>query len=178
MAERPFVVGDWINVDDVVGVVVSIDLLAVRIRLFDNSLVRIPNENIIKNRVTNLTHFPIRRADITLGVAYKEDVNRVKDLLFALADRNPLVLDNPKPQFFYDGYGNSALELRFCVWTTKENFVDVRNALRYEIKEVFDREGIEIPFPHRTLYTGAVTDPFPVRVVSSSPDPSATENAV
>jgi small-conductance mechanosensitive channel len=178
MAERPFVMGDWINVDDVVGVVVSIDLLAVRIRLFDNSLVRIPNENIIKNRVTNLTHFPIRRADITLGVAYKEDVNRVKDLLYELADRNPLVLDNPKPQFFYDGYGDSALEFRFCVWTARENFLDVRNALRFEIKEVFDREGIEIPFPHRTLYAGAVTDPFPVRIVSSSSDLSATESAV
>jgi small-conductance mechanosensitive channel len=177
MAERPFVVGDWIKVDDVMGVVVSVDLLAVRIRLFDNSLVRIPNENIIKNRVTNLTHFPIRRIDIAIGVAYKEDMNRVKDLLLELADRNPLVLENPEPQFFYDGYGDSALELRLCVWTAKENFLEVRNAMRFEIKEVFDREGIEIPFPHRTLYTGSVTDPFPIRLVSDSPAAATTDQA-
>jgi small-conductance mechanosensitive channel len=167
MAERPFVVGDWIQIDDVYGIVVSIDLLAVKIRLFDNSLVRIPNESIIKNRLTNITHFPIHRIDTNVGVAYKEDMARVRALLVELADRNPLVLDNPRPQFLYDGYGDSALEFRFCVWVAKENIVDVRNAIRMEIKEVFDREGIEIPFPHRTLYAGSVTEPFPVRMVEA-----------
>ena len=165
MAEQPFVVGDWIQIDDVVGTVLAVDLLAVRIRLFDNTMVRIPNENIIKSRLTNLTRFPIRRADINVGVAYKEDMERVKSLMFDLADRHPLVLDEPKPQFFFDGYGDSALDLRLCVWTAKENIVDVRNAIRLQIKEVFDREGIEIPFPHRSLYAGSVTDPFPVHVV-------------
>jgi len=167
MAEQPFVVDDWIQIDDVVGTVLAIDLLAVRIRLFDNTMVRIPNESIIKSRLTNLTRFPIRRADINVGVAYKEDVDRVKTILFELADRHPLVLDDPKPQFFFDGYGDSALDLRLCVWTAKENIVDVRNAIRLEIKKTFDREGIEIPFPHRSLYTGSVTDPFPVHVVGS-----------
>lgn len=167
MAEQPFVVDDWIQIDDVVGVVLAVDLLSVRIRLFDNTLVRIPNETIIKSRLTNLTRFPIRRADIKVGVAYKEDMGRVRGLLFELADRNPLVLDDPRPQFFFDGYGDSALDLRLCVWTAKENITDVRNAIRMEIKEVFDREGIEIPFPHRTLYTGSVTEPFPVHVVGA-----------
>jgi len=167
MAEQPFVVDDWIQIDDVVGVVLGVDLLAVRIRLFDNTLVRIPNETIIKSRLTNLTRFPIRRADIKVGVAYKEDMERVQALLFEIADRNPLVLDDPRPQFFFDGYGDSALDLRLCVWTAKENITDVRNAIRMEIKGVFDREGIEIPFPHRTLYTGSVTEPFPVHVVGA-----------
>ena len=75
MAEQPFVVDVWIQIDDVVGTVLAIDLLAVRIRLFDNTMVRIPNESIIKSRLTNLTRFPIRRADINVGVAYKEDVD-------------------------------------------------------------------------------------------------------
>jgi small-conductance mechanosensitive channel len=52
------------------------------------------------------------------------------------------------------------------VWTARENFVEVRNAIRLEIKEVFDREGIEIPFPHRSLYTGSVTEPFPIQRVN------------
>lgn len=168
MAEQPFVVGDWIQIDDVVGVVLAVDLLAVRIRLFDNTMVRIPNESIIKGRLTNLTKFPIRRADINIGVAYKEDMERVKTLLFAIADQHPLVLDDPRPQFFFDGYGDSALELRLCVWTVKENITDVRNAIRLEIKEVFDREGVEIPFPHRSLYAGSVTEPFPVHLVEIS----------
>jgi small-conductance mechanosensitive channel len=170
MAERPFVVGDWIDIDDVVGIVLSIDLLSVKIRRFDNALVRIPNESIIKSRLTNLTHFPIRRIDISIGIAYKEDMAAVRKLLFELADQNTMVLDNPKPQFLYDGYGDSALEFRFCVWTAKENLIDLRNAIRMEIKEAFDREGIEIPFPHRSLYAGSVTDPFPVCLVESAGD--------
>ena len=166
MVERPFVVGDWIKVEDAIGVVLSIDLLAVRIRLFDNSLVRIPNESIIKNRITNLTPFPIRRLDLDIGVAYKEDIEKVRELLVEVADRNPLVLDDPKPQFLYDGYGDSALEFRFCIWTMVENIVSVRNDMRIEIKHVFDHHGIEIPFPHRSLYTGSITEPFPVHLVS------------
>ena len=167
MAEQPFVVDDWIQIDDVVGVVLAVDLLAVRIRLFDNTMVRIPNESIIKGRLTNLTRFPIRRADIGVGVAYKEDMERVKTLMFELADRHPLVLDDPRPQFFFDGYGDSALDLRLCVWTAKDNIVDVRNTIRLEIKKVFDREGIEIPFPHRSLYVGSATEPFPVHLVEA-----------
>jgi len=170
MAEKPFVVGDVIKIDNEMGMVLSIDLLAVKMRLFDNSLVRIPNETIIKSRLATLTHFPIRRVDVPVGTAYKEDIGKVRDLLFEMADRNPLVLDDPRPQFFFDGYGDSALEIRLCVWTAKENFADVRNAVRLEIKELFDREGIEIPFPHRSLYTGSVTKPFPIQVVSAPND--------
>jgi small-conductance mechanosensitive channel len=169
MMERPFIVGDWIIVDDVHGTVVAIDLMAVKIRMFDNSLVRIPNESIIKNRLTNITHFPIHRIDTDVGVAYKEDMAKIMKILFEVADRNPLVLDNPRPQFFYDGYGDSGLEVRFGVWVAKGNIWEVRNSIRLEIKDAFDREGIEIPFPHRTLYAGSVTEPFPVRMVESEP---------
>lgn len=166
MAERPFVVGDWLMIDGAAGEVLSIDLLSVKVRLLNNTLLRIPNENLIKEKLLNLTHFPIRRIDIEVGVAYKEDIKRVRAVLFEVADLNPDVLDEPKPQFFFEGYGDSALELRLGVWTRKENFINLRNEMRIEIKEAFDREGIEIPFPHRTLYTGSVTDPFPVRMVS------------
>jgi small-conductance mechanosensitive channel len=59
-----------------------------------------------------------------------------------------------------------------------ESFVQLKSALRLEIKEAFDREGIEIPFPHRSLYTGSVTEPFPVRVVAEpSPTPGQEEGA-
>lgn len=165
MAERPFVVGDYLRVDDVFGEVLSIDLLSVKIRQFDNSMVRIPNENLIKNRLTNLTHFPIRRVDVPISIAYKEDMAHAQAVLFAVAEANPECLDHPKPQFFIDGFGDSALTMRFCVWTAKENFTRLKNAIQMEIKEAFDGAGIEIPFPHRTLYTGSATEPFPVRLV-------------
>ncbi len=172
MAERPFVVGDILNIGDVTGEVLAIDLLSVKIRRFDNSLVRIPNENIIKDRLTNLTHFPIRRIDVLLGVAYKEDIERVRKVLHEVADANPECLDEPKPQFFFEGFGDSALTMRFGVWTRKESFYQVKNDVHIKIKEALDREGIEIPFPHRTLYAGSVTDPFPVAIVNDTKNPN------
>jgi small-conductance mechanosensitive channel len=172
VAERPFVVGDYLRVGDVVGEVLSIDLLSVKLRTFDNLLVRIPNENIIKERLTNLTAFPIRRVELKVGVAYKENVDHVKQVLFEVADRNPLCLDEPRPRLIFQGFGDSALELELWVWTKTDNFFNFKTELQIQIKEAFDEAGIEIPFPHRTLYTGSVTDPFPVRVVSSPDDGS------
>lgn len=166
VAEKPFQLGDLIQVGPTVGEVLSIDLLSVKLRTFDNLFVRIPNESLIKTEMTNLTRFPIRRFDLLLGVAYKENIAKVRETLMAVADKNPLCLDEPEPLFLFTGFGDSALTLQFSVWATRENFRDLRNTIQEEIKVAFDEAGIEIPFPHRTLYAGSQTDPFPVRVVS------------
>jgi small-conductance mechanosensitive channel len=165
MTERPFAVGDQLELDGRVGEVLSVDLLSVKLRMFDNVMMRVPNEHMIRSTVLVRTRFPIRRVDVQVGVAYKEDTARVRKILFEVADRNPLCLDEPAPRFIYKGYGNSALELQFSVWAARESFFQVRTGLHEEIKTAFDEHGIEIPFPHRTLYTGSVTEPFPVRVV-------------
>lgn len=165
LGEKAFAVGDVIRTGTTTGEVLSIDLLSVKLRTFDNLFVRVPNENLIKSEITNLTRFPIRRFDLQLGVAYKEDLERVRDVLFEVADHNPLCLEEPKPLFIYQGFGDSALTFQFSVWAKREHFLDLRTSIQLEIKEAFDAQDIEIPFPHRTLYTGAITEPFPVRVV-------------
>lgn len=168
MVEEPFVVGDLIRVGDTTGEVLSIDLLSVKLRTFDNLYVRLPNETMIKSPVTTLTRFPIRRADVKLGVAYKEDIAQVRQVLLAVAEKNPLCLDEPKPLFIFLGYGESSLDIQFSVWATRENFLALKNSIYEEIKQAFDVAGIEIPFPHRSLYTGSVTEPFPVRVIADA----------
>jgi len=165
IGERPFSVGDIVRFSDVTGEVLSIDLLSVKIRTFDNLYVRIPNETVVKSTTTTLTKFPIRRIDIEVGVAYKEDLERVHDVLMKVADKNPLCLEEPKPLFIFLGFGDSSLDIQFSVWGRRDKFLELRTAMRMEIKRAFDREGIEIPFPHRTLYTGSVTDPMPVKMV-------------
>ncbi|NNF06481.1 MAG: mechanosensitive ion channel family protein [Candidatus Eisenbacteria bacterium] len=168
IAERPFVVGDVIKIDDLVGEVLSIDLLSAKLRTFDNLYVRVPNESIIKSRITNLTYFPIRRLDIQMGVAYREDIEKTKEVLFKVADQNPLCLDEPKPLFIFQKFGDSALEFQFSVWATRVNFLDLRNGINSEIKAAFDEAGIEIPFPHRTIYMGEGTGPLPISMEGTS----------
>ena len=169
IAEEPFQLGDLIEVDGIAGQVHAIDILSVKLRKFDNTLMRIPNEMLMKVPVLNRTRFPIRRLDIQIGVAYKEDTEKVRNILLEVADVNPLVLEEPEPIFFYKGYGDSALELQFSIWSTQENFGELYRFFREEIKTAFDAHGIEIPFPHRSLYTGSVTEPFPIRLVDDRP---------
>lgn len=166
IGEKAFVIGDVIQVGTETGEVISIDLLSVKLRTYDNLYVRVPNETLIKSNVINLTRFPIRRYDMQVGVAYKEDLARVHAVLEELADRNPLCLTEPKPLFIFLGFGDSSVNLQFSVWARREKYLDLRNTLSLEVKNAFDEAGIEIPFPHRSLYTGSATEPFPVRVVS------------
>ena len=177
--EKPFEVGDLIRVGETLGVVAEVDLLSVKLRTLDNTLVRIPNENLLKSQVTNVTHFPIRRIDIAVGVAYKEDVRRVTEILADVADKNPYCLDEPKPLVLFKNFGDSALEFLFGVWCVKTDYLDLKNSIMRDVKERFDQEGIEIPFPHRTIYAGAVSEPFPIRIAqeATAPDAAGEETA-
>ncbi|TVP74838.1 MAG: mechanosensitive ion channel family protein, partial [Gemmatimonadales bacterium] len=166
IGERPFQVDDVIQVGSTVGRVLSIDTLSVKLRTFDNRFIRIPNETIVKSEVTTITRFPIRRLDLNVGVAYREHIPRVREVLLEVARANPNALMEPAPVVFFDGYGDSSLDLRLTVWVPRAQFWDVKNFLLEEIKARFDAEDIEIPFPHRTLYVGSVTDPFPLRMES------------
>jgi len=163
--EKPFQLGDMIKVDAQTGLVHSMDLMAVYLRTFDNQLIRIPNEILIKTPVVNVTRFPIRRMDVDIGVAYKEDAARVMAILREVADRNPHCLDEPEPVVVFKGFGDSALEFMLGMWFAKADFLALKNSILPEIKARFDAEGIEIPFPHRSLYAGEASAPFPIRIV-------------
>ncbi len=171
MGERPFQVGDLIQVGTTTGTVLSIDFLSVKLRTFDNRMVRIPNETMLKTEVVNLTRFPIRRVDLRFGVAYREDLERVRKILFQLAADEPLCLDEPKPLFLFEGYGASSLDFQFSIWASQENFWELRTRMWLEIKRAFDEQDVEIPFPHLSLYAGSVTEPLPIKLVPGEPVP-------
>ena len=164
IGEGAITVGDLITVGDVTGEVLSIDWLSIKVRTFDNLYVRIPNESFVKSNVTNLSRFPIRRADIMIGIAYHEDIGHARNVLMRVADRNPLCLDQPEPMIIMRGFGDSSIDLQFSVWALRENFLPMRNAMQEEIKQAFDAAGIEIPFPHLSLYVGEETKPMPIDI--------------
>lgn len=168
LGEKPFSIGDIIRVGQTTGEVLSIDLLSVKLRTFDNLFVRIPNETMIKSEIVNLNRFPIRRLDMQIGVAYKEDLEKVREVLFEVAYQHPLCLEEPQPLIIFLGFGDSALNHQFSIWASRENYLELKNTIPSEIKKAFDQHNIEIPFPHRTLYAGSETKPFPVEVVAPS----------
>ena len=167
LAERPFELGHFIEVDGIRGEVVGIDLLSAKLRTLDNLYVRIPNETLIKSKVTNFTRFPIRRLDLPVGIAYGEDADRVKQLLLDLVTANPRCMEEPVPFVLMQEFGASSINLQLSFWVRREDLREVRSEVMFSIKAAFDREDIEIPFPHTSLYAGKHTAPIPVSMVGS-----------
>jgi len=150
--EKPFQIGDIITVNGTTGIVLSIDLLSVKLRQFDNQFVRIPNETMIKTEVKNITKFPIRRVDIEVGVSYKSNVDQVIRVLHDIAESNPYSLNDPNPIVIFKSFGDSSLNFMIAAWCVKEQFLDLKNSLMRDIKSKFDECSIEIPFPQRVVH--------------------------
>ena len=168
VGEKSFEIGDVVRIGDKSGTVYSIDLLSIKIKTFDNLLIRIPNQSVISSELTNVTRFPIRRLDFQIGVAYKEDLRKVKTVLENVARNNPLCLEEPEPYILFQTFGDSSINITFGVWFEKANYSAVKNSVFIEIKEAFDREGIEIPFPHVSVYAGEASKPITVKLQDKS----------
>jgi len=185
IGERAFVIGDIIQAGDHTGEVLSVDMLSVKLRTFDNRFVRIPNETIIKTDVVNLSRFPIRRADLKISIAYTADIAQTRETLLRVAANNPLCLEEPRPQINLQGFGESSVDIQFSVWAARENYQEMRNSIQEEIKIAFDRAGIEFPFPTRTVHfaaTAPVGDTTPLthtaHFTTSAPRGGPIERAI
>ncbi|MDO8929498.1 MAG: mechanosensitive ion channel family protein [Bacteroidota bacterium] len=164
VSEKSFELGDVVRIGDKTGTVYAIDLLSIKIKTYDNLLIRIPNQTVISTELVNVTKFPIRRLEFLIGVAYKEDLRKVKTLLENVARNNPLCLEEPEPVIIFKEFGSSSINITFGVWFEKANYLAVKNSVFMEVKEAFDREGIEIPFPHVSVYAGEASKAITVKL--------------
>ncbi len=147
IAERPFQIGDMIKVGELVGEVLSIDLLSIKLRTPDNLFVRVPNESIIKSNVTNLSRFPIRRFDLKMRLEFTEDLDKIKKCLLAVAANNPICLAEPQPIFIVSGFADHGVDFQFSVWAQRERLSDLRFSLVRDILHAFALENITIAKP-------------------------------
>jgi small-conductance mechanosensitive channel len=153
--ERPIKVGDRIEVGEVNGDVVTISARSTTVITNDNISIIIPNSEFISNRVINWSHNDRKiRFRFPVGVSYKEDPQRVKDILMEVLRQNDGVLKSPAPDVWFDEFGDSSLNFKLMVWTMK--YVQrpelLKSQLYYEIFAKFKKHNIEIPFPQRDLH--------------------------
>ncbi|NWN92494.1 mechanosensitive ion channel family protein [Marinobacter adhaerens] len=166
LVEKPFEIGDFIEVESIMGEVVGIDMLSVKLRTRDNLYVRIPNETLIKTPVVNRSRFPVRRIDLKVGIAYAEDAEKVEGLLLELAKKNPLCLEEPKAFVLVTAFGPSSVDLQFSFWVPKNKVLEGKSGMLVATKKALDRAGIEIPFPHTSIYAGSHSEPFRVQLLA------------
>ena len=157
ISEKPFQLGDVIQVGDITGIVQSIDLLSIKLQTFDNRYVRIPNETIIKTNVVNVTRFPIRRLDVKVMVDYGADLEFVTTVLEDIARKNVWALDNPEPLVVLDKFADSGVEILFGLWFEKSNYLTLKNSIMLDIRKRFRLEGINIPFPQMDIHLSEPT---------------------
>lgn len=162
IVEKPFVVGDAIKLDSLTGEILSIDAMSIKLRTYQNTMVRIPNETLIKSNFINLSRFPIRRYDLQIGVGYSENLERVKQILLTIANDNTVCLKDPVAIVYFSSFGDSAINLQFSTWATQANYVTLQNTIPYEVKIAFEKEHIDMPYPIRTVIiensNGATTE--------------------
>lgn len=156
IGEGAFEVGDTIQITlirghTLEGEVLSIDLLSVKLLTLDNVYIRLPNEQLIRAPVLNLSKFPIRRVPISLSVNFNENIGKVRDVLFKVAQQYHLVLDEPKPTISVTAFRESSIEVLFAVWCKHENFNQVRDEMQELICNGFIEHAIELAVPKMRL---------------------------
>jgi small-conductance mechanosensitive channel len=153
--ERPIKIGDRIEVGDINGDVESISMRSTTVITNDNISVIIPNSAFINNQVINWSHNDSRvRFKIPISVSYKEDPLFVRELVLQVAKETPGILLDPRPDLWFDEYGDSALNFKLIVWTTEytQRPSALKSILYYAIFKKFAENNIEIPFPQRDLH--------------------------
>ncbi len=151
--ERPYKVGDWLKLGEIYGEVMEIRWGATRLRTNDAISLNIPNNEIVKQTITNLNYpSAIHAMRISVGADYSIPPNRVKDALLRAATQAKGVLLEPAPKIFLKDYGDSAIiyEIKFNM-TNHTFYNEVCDAIRTNVWYEFRRRKITIPFPIRTL---------------------------
>ncbi len=154
MLDRPFRIGDRIKVaESELGDVYEIGLRTTKLLTFDNTLIIIPNAEIVKTEINNLSYpDPLIRVPIHVGVSYSTDVERAIEVLIETAKGHPKVIESPEPNVHFLNFGDSSLDLRLvCYVETYSDQFMTGCQLRGEIVKRFREESIEIPFPQRDL---------------------------
>jgi len=158
--ERPIKVGDRVETGSHLGMVTRIGIRSSTVRTFDGAEVVVPNGDLISKEVINWTlSDQVRRVEVLVGVAYGSDPHRVVEVLRAVAVANEKVLDDPEPQVYMVGFGDSSLDFRLLVWVRVEDFMDGVSQMHLGVHDALKREGIEIPFPQRDLHLRSVDGP-------------------
>lgn len=153
--ERPFKVGDIVEVNGINGRIQNIGLRASRIEHFDGIDSLVPNSYLLENSLTNWTFSnTILRHNITVGVAYGSDTRRVSHILLGTASEHGLVLDKPAPEVRFSDFGDSSLVFNLFFWfdSAKVGRDTLASDLRHMIGKSLSEAGISISFPQRDLH--------------------------
>ena len=152
MFEHPIKIGDTINVADVGGTVEDIRILSTIVKTYDGIYTRIPNEKVFTSNITNYVQNPTRRFEYKISIRYQDDADEAIRIARKVIWAHPFALKNPEPSVFVDKLGDDGVILTARIWAPAQSWWDVRTSLLWQIKQELEENGIEIPYPQRTVW--------------------------
>ncbi len=152
--ERPIQVGEFVQIGEQMGTVERIGARSAEIRTLDQVSIIVPNSQFLENEVINWSHRnPISRIRIPVGVTYKADPEKVRELLLRVGHEHPDVLATPPTIVLFRSFGDSALQFDLLVWISQPSrqFI-ITSDLLFMLSEALKEAGIEIPYPQRDIH--------------------------
>ncbi len=153
--EKPAKHGDTIQIPDmgISGTLLDIGTFSSRIRKFDGTVIRVPNEKFFTSNIRSLTASTVRRAETMVGITYKADIEKAISVIKnEIKTTMPFVLIIPEPEFRVVQLGDSSVNIEVLVWHPRDDWINVQPILLTVIKRALDKSGIEIPFPQRVIW--------------------------
>jgi potassium-dependent mechanosensitive channel len=174
--ERPIHPGDTIEVGGVSGIVKNIGIRSSTISTGDGADAIIPNATLISEKLMNWTLTdPWRRTEISIGVAYGSDLEKVMEILLAVAAADSSVLKDPAPAVVFQGFGESALNFGLRVWVLVQANLDTKSRLSIALVQALHEAGIAIPFPQRDLNLRSLDKQIKELLAPGDHEPRKTE---
>lgn len=143
---KPFVIGDYIVQGNTEGTVKEIGLVYTELITADNRLIVIPNGTLIDSSIVNVTATGKRRLELSVGIGYKSDLKKAKEVLIRLGENDPARDPENPVNVFVAELAESSVNLGLHVWVSSSEYWNAKWRLTENIKMAFDEEGIEIPF--------------------------------
>lgn len=145
---RPYHIGDFVEINGREGTVIDLDLFFTRLRSPDEQIVMVPNGQATANSIVNHTQNGRRRCVITIGIGYEDDIDRGLDVMKDIMVGDSRAFADPPPWFRLKDLGDYAVNIQGRAWVPAEQHGRYKSEMTKLIKEAFDREGIDMPYPH------------------------------
>ena len=149
---RPFKVGDFIDGAGVAGTVKDIQLFTTVLATPDNIKIMVPNGKLFGDTIKNFSGFDTRRVDFVIGIGYTSDIQKAYDVLMSLIKEDTRILSDPPTNIAVSELADSSVNFVVRPWVKRSDYWGVKFDLTRKIKEAFDENGIEIPFPQQVVH--------------------------
>lgn len=149
---RPYRVGDFVEAAGISGTVVQVQILTTVLKTGDNKQIVVPNGQIMGSIITNYSANDTRRVDLTIGVSYDDDIDKVRSTLQDLIDADERVFKDPAPLIAVSELADSSVNFTVRIWVNSSDYSAVKYGLTEAIKKRFDKEGISFPYPQRDVH--------------------------